>query len=132
MEMVPRLPTRIGVATITISPGSLDSLLNESFSVADFTSVSVQSVTGVGLSPSGITYSTVALNTTGVQGPGTTPGEVLKIVGVNDTENTITFSLSLDGQSITQVTDFVNGYSSGSLLISGLNTSAFADTPPVT
>jgi hypothetical protein len=118
-------------SNINVSPGSLDSLLNQSFPAADFTSVSVQSVTGVGISPSGsITYSTVTLNTTGVPGPGTTPGEVLKIVGVNDTENSITFSLTLDGQPITQVTDFVNGYSSGSLLISGLNTAGIADTPP--
>lgn len=36
---------------MTVSPGSLDSLPNESVSVADFTSVSVQSVTGVGPTP---------------------------------------------------------------------------------
>jgi Ca2+-binding RTX toxin-like protein len=36
---------------MTVSPGSLDSLSNESVSVADFTSVSVQSVTGVGPTP---------------------------------------------------------------------------------
>lgn len=115
---------------MTVSPGSLDSLLNETFPAADFTSVNVQSVNGVGLSPTNsITYSSVTLSTTGVQGPGTTAGEVLKIVGVNDTDNTITFSLTLAGQSITQVTDYVNGYSSDGLLISGLNTSAFAATP---
>lgn len=113
---------------MTVSPGNLDSLMNMTFPVADFTAVSVQSKTGVGLSPSGgFTYSTVTLNTTGFPGPGTMTGETLTIVGVNDSENSFTYSLALDGQFVGQVTDYVGGYSSGSLLI-GIPVSTVAET----
>ncbi len=37
---------------MSVSPGNLDSLLNETFPDADFTSVSAQSVTGVAYNPS--------------------------------------------------------------------------------
>jgi hypothetical protein len=116
--------------SITVSPGKLDGLLNETFPVADFTSVSVQSVNGATASATGAaTYSSANLITTGVQGPGTIAGEVITVVGFNDTQNSITFALTLDGQSITQVTDFIDGYSSSGLLISGLNVGQFAGTP---
>ena len=110
---------------MTVSPGNLDSLQNESFSAADFTSVSLQSDTGLVANPP--SYSTVTLNTTGVPGPGTTQGETLSVVGFNDADNSITLSLTLAGQSIAQVTDFVVGYSPDGLLLSGLDQSSIVD-----
>lgn len=104
---------------MTVSPGNLDSLMNMSFPVTDFSAVSMQSVTGATLSgPGDASYSTATLFTTGLPAPGTTTGETLTVVGFNDSVNSITFSLVIDGQFVTQVTDYVDGYSSNSLLIS--------------
>jgi Ca2+-binding RTX toxin-like protein len=111
---------------MTVSPGNLDSLMNVTYPVTDITAVSVQTVAGVALAGSNLTYSTLTLSTTGQPGPGTVTGETLTIVGVNDTDNSITFSLDLDGQFISQVTDYIDGYSSAGLLISGLTVSGVA------
>jgi hypothetical protein len=120
---------------VTVSPGNLDSLLNEAFPDADFTSVSFQSETGAGFSVAslGYTYSTVTLDATGVPGPGTLAAETLKVVGVNDPQNSITLSLSVGGSPLLQFTEYVDGYSPNSLLISQLSTSGvagFAATAP--
>jgi Ca2+-binding RTX toxin-like protein len=116
---------------MTVSPGKLDSLMNVVYPSTDFTAVSVQSVTGATLAAEGATYSTLTLDTTGQPAPGTVAGETLTVVGFNDTDNSITFAISLDGQSVTQATDYVDGYSSAGLLLSPGNLSEIADASTI-
>ncbi len=91
---------------MAVSSGSLDGLLNTSYPAADFTSVATKSWMGsTGIFPVKGTVSTVTLTTTGVPGPGTIPAATLKVVAVNDAVNTITLSISINGQPVSQLTE---------------------------
>ncbi len=105
---------------MTVSPGHLDDLLNVTFPSSDFGGLAFQSLTG---NPPTGSYSLTA-TTTGTPAPGTisdeTADETLRVVSLNDSNDTLTFSISVDGQPSAQLTEYVIGYSSNSLLLSGV------------
>jgi hypothetical protein len=95
--------------SMTVSPGSLDSLVGTQYAANDLTSVAVQSATANG--------SSVVLTTTGAYALGGAPGETYTVAAVNDTDNSITFSDNVGAGLILQETFYVVGYSSSGLLV---------------
>lgn len=108
---------------MTVSPGDLDSLLNTSFSAADFAGVSIQSETGASQALG--TYSSLTLTTTSLLGWPAQPGETLLVTGVDDTNNLITLGGTVDGLSYA-ATAYVVGYNTDGILLSGLTGPDFA------
>lgn len=109
---------------MTVSPGDLDSLLDTSYSAADFAGVDIQSETGA--SGTSGTYSTVTLNTISLLALPVGSGDLLQVIAVDDANNSITLSGTIDG-TVYQSTQYVVGYSSDGLLLSTGSASAFSD-----
>jgi hypothetical protein len=110
---------------MTVSPGNLDSLLNTTYSTADFAGVAIQSETGA--SETSGTYSTLTLNTTGSNGWPAQPGETLTVTAVDDTNNLIYLSGTVDGLTYSATASVV-GYGSNSLLITLGSANIFAES----
>jgi Ca2+-binding RTX toxin-like protein len=116
---------------LTVSPGNLDSLLNLTIPPSDFTDFAVQSFTTTGSDPSNPfsdMLTSLTVTDTGPDGLGELQGTTLKILAVNDAQNTVTVGVSVNGQSNSQLTFFVLGYTHDAIFLSGDNSNVNAVT----
>jgi hypothetical protein len=115
---------------MSVSSGNLNSLLNTSFPVENLGGVAVQSYTATG-TPFTPQYalSSVTVDTTGGPGLGTADGvgETAKIAAVNDSTDTITVVLSLNGIPEAQLTEYVLGYTANAMLVGGNNANTIGE-----
>jgi len=103
---------------LNVAPGKLDSLIGVVFPLTDYTGISVKSFTTSSNNLATETLTSITVTDTGFPGPGTATGETVEVIGVNDTQNTVTLGILSGGTSAAQLTAFVIGYSSNSILVS--------------
>jgi Ca2+-binding RTX toxin-like protein len=113
---------------LSVSPGHLGSLLNMTIPGADYTGIAVQSFTTSSTDLATAQLRSISVTDTGPPGPGVIEGVTLRVLAINDTQNTLTFGISLDGQTetINRMTDFVVGYGPDAILVSGLDSNLIA------
>jgi hypothetical protein len=73
------------------------------------------------------TVTSVGVTDTGLAGPGLNPAQTITVVGVSDSQNTITLSMNSSSPFPFQLTDSVIGYAANSILVAGGNSNLIAD-----
>ena len=107
---------------MAISSGNLDELLNVTFQIADNQGLTVESYISNGVFPDG-TLSTLTAQVTTGTGPTGVAGGQANIVGVDDSNNSITVdTYDSEGYFLGAATEYVLGFAGDSVLVSG-NTS---------
>lgn len=101
---------------MTVTLGNFDSLLGESFPVADVAGLTIDSFTTL-TTPNVMGVASISVTTNSAPALGTTADAVLTVVAVNDQANTLTFSVANGGTSTLQ-TDWVLGFDQNAMLLS--------------
>ncbi len=100
---------------MSVIAGHIDSLLSETFPWFSFPQVAVQNATGSSGAGADAAPSAVSVLTTSGFAQGVTPTDELTVVGIDDTNNTLTFSVSDFVHPATQFTDYILGYSTATV-----------------
>lgn len=105
-----------GSVLMPVSPGDLDSLLGVSFLAADLTASVIDSFTTI-TTPGILGIASMTVTPTGSPAFGTTAGNSLSVISVDDQLNTITFDVT-NGGMVSQQTDWVLGFNQNDILLS--------------